>query len=63
MGYTGVAEYYDIPTVSLRNVALYHVLEHSELDRDMFHRLPPFQPDSEPDLRHVRIPSLSRVAA
>jgi hypothetical protein len=50
---TGIAEYYDLPTVSLRNLALYHVLENPQLDRDMFHRLPPFQPDSEADLRHV----------
>ncbi|QRW05670.1 capsule structure designer protein [Ceratobasidium sp. AG-Ba] len=51
--HTGVAEYYDLPTVSLRNVALYHVLENPELDRDMFYRLPPFQPESETDLRHM----------
>nr|KAF8609408.1 hypothetical protein BDV93DRAFT_464639 [Ceratobasidium sp. AG-I] len=51
--HTGVAEYYDIPTVSLRNVALYHVLENAHLDRDMFHRLPPFKPESEADLRHI----------
>jgi hypothetical protein len=50
---TGIAEYYDLPTISLRNLALYHVLENPQLDRDMFHRLPPFQPDSEADLRHV----------
>ncbi|QRW19610.1 GDSL-like lipase/acylhydrolase family protein [Rhizoctonia solani] len=51
--HTGVNEYYDIPTVSLRNVVLYHVLENAHLDRDMFHRLPPFQEDSQEDLRHM----------
>ncbi|CEL58276.1 hypothetical protein RSOLAG1IB_03022 [Rhizoctonia solani AG-1 IB] len=51
--HTGVNEYYDIPTVSLRNVVLYHVLENAHLDRDMFHRLPPFQEDSQEDLRHI----------
>ncbi|KEP55010.1 putative capsule structure designer protein [Rhizoctonia solani 123E] len=49
----GVNEYYDIPTVSLRNVVLYHVLENAHLDRDMFHRLPPFLEDSQEDLRHM----------
>ncbi|KAB5593862.1 hypothetical protein CTheo_2714 [Ceratobasidium theobromae] len=51
--HAGVAEYYDLPTVSLRNVVLHHILENPHLDRDMFHRLPPFEPDSETDLRHI----------
>ncbi|KAG8691911.1 CRISPR-associated endonuclease/helicase Cas3 [Ceratobasidium sp. 423] len=51
--HTGVNEYYDIPTISLRNVVLYHILENAHLDRDMFHRLPPFQEDSQEDLRHM----------
>ncbi|CAE6469557.1 unnamed protein product [Rhizoctonia solani] len=51
--HTGVNEYYDIPSVSLRNVVLYHILENAHLDRDMFHRLPPFQEDSQEDLRHM----------
>ncbi|KAG9094353.1 CRISPR-associated endonuclease/helicase Cas3 [Ceratobasidium sp. UAMH 11750] len=51
--HTGVAEYYDIPTISLRNFGLYHILENPHLDRDMFHRLPPYRLESEIDLRHM----------
>lgn len=45
----GVAQYYDLPTISFRNVELYHTLENTEVEIALYaphHR-------EDVDLRHV----------
>ncbi|KIJ41190.1 hypothetical protein M422DRAFT_255694 [Sphaerobolus stellatus SS14] len=48
--HTPIAEYYDSPVISVRNVLAHHIYKHSKLDEYYFGRLP----DSDkPDWRHV----------
>lgn len=45
----GVAQYYDIPTISLRNVEINQALENKDLEAALFTNI-----NGHVDLRHVR---------
>ncbi|KAF8583190.1 hypothetical protein K439DRAFT_1661401 [Ramaria rubella] len=47
--HTPIAEYYDAPIISMRNMLVHHVLNNPHLDEYYFNKLP----NGEPDWRHV----------